>query len=282
METCGGHTVAVNAATAILAYDVTETATIAVQVAVAGSAEQESLSATVDGTAVEVASIAETDDPLNGPTQLVSARAGRLLLTYTMERNGTGAAAPAPNLRDRIQAVLPSRYCPSDRLTGYAARFRGGGDLATVQRIVAEVHDSLVYDGAASGPTTDAVDTLLAGRGVCRDYAHLTVALCRAVDVPARVVAVYAPGLSPMDFHLVAETAVDGAWLVWDATRLAPRSSLLRVSTGRDAADVAFGTVLTGAATLTDLTVTAVADGALPDDDHECPVILGAHAETQG
>ncbi|MEV4536736.1 transglutaminase family protein [Asanoa sp. NPDC049518] len=264
-----------NAATASLTYDVPETATIAFQVAVAGCAERETLTATVDGTAVEVTPVDGTGDQLSGRTHVVSAGAGRLLLSYTMEEASQARADPVPTLRDRIHAVLPSRYCPSDRLTGYAARFRGGGELATVQRIVAEVHYSLVYDGAASGPTTDAVDTLLAGRGVCRDYAHLTVALCRAVEVPARVVAVYAPGLSPMDFHLVAETAVDGAWLAWDATRLAPRPSLIRVATGRDAADVAFGTVLRGSATMTGLTVTAVTAGTLPDDDHEGPVVLG-------
>jgi transglutaminase-like putative cysteine protease len=131
-----------------------------------------------------------------------------------------------------------------------------------------------VYDGTASGPTTDAIDTLLAGRGVCRDYAHLTAVLCRAVGVPARVAAVYAPGLDPMDFHLVVETALADEWLVWDATRLAPRQSLIRVATGRDAADVAFGTVLSGTAELVDMAITAVADGDLPTDDHEALVRL--------
>jgi len=80
---------------------------------------------------------------------------------------------------------------------------------------------------------------------------------------------VYAPGLDPMDFHLVVETALLGEWFVWDATRLAPRQSLIRVATGRDAADVAFGTVLSGTAELVDMTITAVAGGDLPKDDHE-------------
>ncbi len=108
--------------------------------------------------------------------------------------------------------------------------------------------------------------TLLARQGVCRDYAHLCVALLRALNVPARVAAVYAPGLSPMDFHAVAEAWIDGAWQVVDATTLAPRSTLVRIATGRDAADSAFLTITSGRATLLGVTVTAVAD-ALPDDD---------------
>ena len=90
-----------------------------------------------------------------------------------------------------------------------------------------------------AGPTDDAIDTLLAGEGVCRDFAHVCITLCRFLDIPARYVGVYAPGLSPMDFHAVFEAAVDGHWYVFDATRLAPRQTMLRISTGRDAADTA-------------------------------------------
>jgi transglutaminase-like putative cysteine protease len=130
------------------------------------------------------------------------------------------------------------------------------------------------YESGASGPSSDAVETLLAGRGVCRDFAHLVVALCRAVEVPARVAAVYAPGLSPMDFHVVAETAIDGLWWSWDATRLAPRQSLVRIATGRDAADIAFATVLSGLADLSSVEIIAMTDTDLPLDDHEQRVAL--------
>ena len=98
----------------------------------------------------------------------------------------------------------------------------------------------LNYVPGSSDPIDGAADTLLAGAGVCRDYAHLVVALLRAVFVPARLVSVYAPGLYPMDFHAVAEAFVDGQWRVVDATLLAPRQSLVRIATGRDAADTAF------------------------------------------
>ena len=93
--------------------------------------------------------------------------------------------------------------------------------------------------------------------------------MCRAVEVPVRVAAVYASGLSPMDFHAVVETAIDGAWRVWDATRLAPRPTLVRIATGRDAADIAFLTLISGRAELSGLDVTAVAAGDLPFDDHK-------------
>ncbi|MEU7871407.1 transglutaminase family protein [Dactylosporangium sp. NPDC049140] len=254
---------------ATLTYDIAAPAVIALQIAAADRRDDEMLTATLDGTAVGITEVAGSGGPLGGRTHLVTGGPGRLVVAYS----GNGAGRPAPALPltdlDRIVATRPSRYCPSDRLGGYAARYRRADELATVRAIVAGVHESLVYDTAASGPTTDAIDTLLAARGVCRDYAHLTVALCRALDVPARVAAVYAPGLDPMDFHLVAETAVGGEWLVWDATRLAPRPSLVRIATGRDAADVAFGTVLAGTVELVDLSITAVADGDLPADRHE-------------
>ncbi|HWH98228.1 MAG TPA: transglutaminase family protein, partial [Pseudolysinimonas sp.] len=119
----------------------------------------------------------------------------------------------------------------------------------------------------SSLPTDGAVRTLLSRRGVCRDFAHLVVAFLRALDVPARVVAVYAPGLAPMDFHAVAEASIDGVWHVVDATTLAPRQSMVRIATGRDAADIAF---LSARGDLpiriADLQVLAVTD-VLPRDD---------------
>ncbi len=119
----------------------------------------------------------------------------------------------------------------------------------------------------SSRPIDGAVSTLLGRSGVCRDFAHLTVALLRANGTPARVVSVYAPGLQPMDFHAVAEACVDDAWFVVDPTCLAPRASLLRIATGADAADTAFLTVVSGAVELTKLEVGAVAEPALPFDD---------------
>ncbi len=102
---------------------------------------------------------------------------------------------------------------------------------------------------------------------MCRDFAHLVIAMLRARNVPARLVAVYAPGLQPMDFHAVVEAAIDGEWRVVDATALAPRQSLVRIATGRDASDTAFLTVQSGRADLRTMSVNATAAPDLPEDD---------------
>jgi transglutaminase-like putative cysteine protease len=213
---------------------------------------------------------------LPGRQHYLRAPTGRLTVAYSAEVAVDRPVPEGVTELDRIVALRPSRYCPSDRMAGFAVRQFGGlGDpTATVRAITTWVHDHLSYEAGSSGPTTDAADTLLDGRGVCRDYAHVVATLCRAMDVPARVAAVYAPGLSPMDFHLVVETALEGRWRVWDATRLAPRPSLIRIATGRDAADTALETTLTGMLTMPELLITAVAGGDLPVDDHQALVEL--------
>ena len=141
--------------------------------------------------------------------------------------------------------------------------------------MAAWVGGHLSYVSGSSDPIDGSVDTYLLGKGVCRDYAHLVVAFLRARNVPARLVAVYAPGLSPMDFHAVAEAFVDRQWRVVDGTLLAPRSSLLRIATGRDAADTAFLDSFGGGITFNQATVTAVTHGRLPGDDPRTLVTLG-------
>ena len=167
------------------------------------------------------------------------------------------------------QALRPSRYCPSDQLEGFATTEfdRSLPRAELVAAVAAWVHRRLVYTSGASRPVDTAVDTLLAGQGVCRDYAHLTITLLRALDVPARLVAVYAPGLAPMDFHAVVEADVDGIWSVVDATRLAPTRSLVRICSGRDAADTAFLSLFGGVAQFRTMTVTATTAGPLPAPD---------------
>ena len=128
------------------------------------------------------------------------------------------------------------------------------------------VGSRLSYVAGSSKPIDGAVDTYLSRQGVCRDYAHLVIALLRGLNVPARLAAVYAPGLHPMDFHAVAEAFVDGSWWAVDATTLAPRPTLLRIATGRDAADTAFLSTLTGSLTLHSVEVGATVD-ELPGDD---------------
>ncbi|MDQ1660392.1 MAG: hypothetical protein QOJ68_372 [Blastococcus sp.] len=170
---------------------------------------------------------------------------------------------------DWATALRPSRYCPSDQLEGFAhTEFDATMPREELVAAVAEwVHRRLRYVGGASRPVDTAVDTLLLGQGVCRDYAHLTITLLRALEVPARLVAAYAPGLDPMDFHAVVEADVDGVWCAVDATRLAPTSSLVRICHGRDAADTAFLSLFGGVARFDWMTVTATVDGLLPAPD---------------
>jgi len=195
-------------------------------------------------------------------------RAGDTTITYSAAAETDGAPRKVTPAEWAV-ALRPSRYCPSDQLEGFArAEFDQNLPRAElVAAVAAWVNRRLVYTSGASRPVDTAVDTLLAGQGVCRDYAHLTITLLRALEVPARLVAVYAPGLDPMDFHAVVEADVDGTWCVVDSTRLAPTSSLVRICSGRDAADTAFLSLFGGLAQFRTMTVTATTAGPLPAPD---------------
>jgi transglutaminase-like putative cysteine protease len=248
-----------------LELDVEETTEVVLSIAAAAPATSEHLTVEVDGSAVQVR---ELQAHHGTRLHLATLPAGRAVVGYDVQADPTKGAREVNDL-DAIVALRPSRYCPSDLLGPWVISELGVPAATvqhTVERVVSWVRRRLVYDGTASRPVDSAVDTLLTGKGVCRDYAHLVVTLLRALDVPARLVSAYAPGLSPMDFHAVAEVAVDGYWQVHDATGLAPRPSLLRIATGRDAADTAFLTLTGGAATLVSTEVWASTDGDLPRD----------------
>lgn len=231
----------------------------------------ESLTVTVDGRPLP---LTEVRTEAGTRLHVVSgAPVGELEVVYEAEVRGALPAVEEAEegsdlARDRVVHRLPSRYCESDTLAPTAAAaFEGLSGKPLLDAVSSWVGSRLAYVPGSSRPTDGAVRTLLARQGVCRDFAHLTVALLRAVGVPARLVSVYAPGLDPMDFHAVAEALVDGHWCVVDATALAPRRTLLRTATGRDASDTAFLTVSSGAVEVGAPEVTAVVDPALPDDD---------------
>ncbi|MEO6472010.1 MAG: transglutaminase family protein [Aeromicrobium sp.] len=205
---------------------------------------------------------------------VVTGDAGWINIDYNAEI--TGALAPPPNEElDLIEYRRPSRYCESDSLMPTAtSEFAGLAGKPLLDAVASWVGEKLNYVPGLSRPTDGAVATLLAREGVCRDYAHLTTALLRSMDVPARLVSVYAPGLQPMDFHAVVEAWVEGAWHVVDATGLAPRQSLVRIATGQDAAETAFLTQRGGRLDLRNLSVSATVD-SLPVDDPKQLVILG-------
>lgn len=231
----------------------------------------EQLEVTQDGRPVVVS---EVVDAQGTRLHLVDVTEGQVRVSYRAAVEGRADPLRVSPL-DEIVYLRPSRYCESDSLAPTAHReFMGLTGTDLLFGVSSWVGERLRYVPGSSAPTDGAVQTLLAGEGVCRDYAHLVVALLRALNVPARLASVYAPGLDPMDFHAVAEAAIDGQWRVLDATTLAPRSSLLRIGTGRDASDTAFLSVHGAALELDDLTVSAVVD-ELPSDDLTELVSLG-------
>jgi transglutaminase-like putative cysteine protease len=239
-------------------------ATALLQVAVADPVTEQ-LTVVSGGTGIE----AEEFDAEGARVHRLLLAEGDTTITYSASAQ-TGGAPRKVTPAEWALAVRPSRYCPSDQLEGFTtAEFDRNAPRAELVATVSDwVHRRLIYTSGASRPVDTAVDTLLAGQGVCRDYAHLTITLLRALEIPARLVAVYAPGLSPMDFHAVVEADVDGTWCVVDSTRLAPTSSLVRICSGRDAADTAFLSLFGGQAQFRTMTVTATTAGPLPAPDH--------------
>lgn len=159
------------------------------------------------------------------------------------------AALPVEDLpAEALRALMPSRYCDPIRFLAYVgARFGGlsGGPL--VAALAEWVQGALAYVPGASSADTTATDTFVQRQGVCRDYAHLLIALCRAGQVPARIASVYAHSVKPQDFHAVVQVYLDGAWHLVDPTGMARPDQMALVAVGRDAVDVAFLTTITPA-----------------------------------
>ena len=247
---------------------------VELQVAVArspGLEVVEELVVTHEGRVLDVAEVASTH---HGRMHVVTLPTGPSRITYRAGVRGR-AEVPSSEPADLSLHRRPSRYAESDRLGPFAAtQFAGVDPAALLDAVSSWVGTRLAYVPGSSGPLDGAVETLLAGTGVCRDYAHLTVAMLRSLGVAARLVAVYAPGCDPMDFHAVVEAHVAGGWHVVDATALAPRSSLIRIATGRDAADTAFMSTVFGDVALDRSEVSAVADDGLPADDLAQLVVL--------
>lgn len=253
---------------ASLQLSVTDPTVLEFQIAVAelpGLRISESLEVTLDGKPVSLREISGEQG-----TRIHTAEFGVGDVQVRYEATVTGTADPlAVKDLDYSTYLRPSRYAEADKFFGFAATEFGQytNDAVTLlEKVSSWVGTRLQYVPGSSDPIDGATDTLLAGAGVCRDYAHLVIALLRAVNVPARLVAVYAPGCSPMDFHAVAEALVDGEWRVVDATCLAPRQTMLRIATGRDAADTAFLDNHGGAIEFQEAVITAVSADSLPLD----------------
>jgi len=256
---------------------VTEVADLVLSIAVATDAVDatEQLTVTSDGQALPAEAIEEivaTDG--TRLHRLAAAPVGQLVVDYTATVAPGASERPVSPL-EAIVFTRPSRYCDSDRLAAVTATHFGGLAGAELVAAVTDwVYTQIAYTPGSSQVTDGALEAYLSRTGVCRDMAQLVVTFLRASGMPARLVSVYAPGLSPMDFHAVAEVALDGTWRVIDATRLAPRASMVRIATGRDAADTAFLTVNAGRADLVTMSVFAVADPDLPVEDTAAVVSL--------
>jgi transglutaminase-like putative cysteine protease len=175
----------------------------------------------------------------------VSYRAIAQLSPYYSDPNTIFEVQPADLPLDILYYLYPSRYCQSDRLLHFVvAEF---GDLAPsysrVTAICNWIYENVVYLSGSSNSLTSACDTVIERVGVCRDFAHLGIAFCRALNIPARFVSGYAYGLNPPDFHAWFEAYLGDRWYLFDPTRLVPQNGLIRVGTGRDAADVSFATI---------------------------------------
>lgn len=246
---------------------VTEVADLVFSVAVSSHVQpsEELLNITVAGEPVEPLEV----EASNGTRlhRIAQCPVGDLVLDYTATVP-VGGPAPAATDHDEILYSRPSRYCDSDRLAALATTHFG---QLTGEELVNGVRNwiltNITYAPGSSGPVDGALEAYLRRMGVCRDSAQLAITFLRARNLPARLVSAYAPGLVPMDFHAVAEVLLDGTWYVIDGTGLAPRTGMVRIATGRDAADTAFLSVNSGRASLRSVQVGAVMDPQLPTDD---------------
>jgi transglutaminase-like putative cysteine protease len=163
----------------------------------------------------------------------------------------------------------PSRYCESDRLTRFAWKEFGHltAGYSRVEDICHWVNKHIDYVAGSTNASSSACDVLIQRAGVCRDFAHVSIALCRALGMPARYVSGYAVGLKPPDFHGFFEVYLEDRWYLFDATHMAPISGLIRIGIGRDAADTSFANIV-GMANLTSMIVEATCvDGELSIND---------------
>ncbi|MDP2710517.1 MAG: transglutaminase family protein [Solirubrobacteraceae bacterium] len=200
--------------------------------------------------------------------------AGTWRVAYGADLRLTGASdliepdtpeTPVASLPDDVlNYVMPSRFCLPDELGHEAWQLFGAltPGWSRVQAIVDYVHDHLAFTPGGSNPWTTATDAYRAGQGVCRDYAHLAITFCRAMNIPARYVFGYIPDIDcappeeAMDFAAWFEAYLDGRWHTFDARNNTRRVGRVVVGCGRDAVDVALITSF-GALTLTSFTVQA-------------------------
>lgn len=176
------------------------------------------------------------------------------------------AEVPFSALPSEVLVYLnPSRYCESDKLVGFAQRHFGSlaPGYKRVEAISQWVGEQMTYLPGSTDGSSSAADALLLRAGVCRDFAHVGISLCRALGIPARYLSGYGIGVEPQDFHGFFEAWLDGDWYLFDPTAMAPADGLVRIGLGRDAADAPFASFV-GQASLTAKTITVERDPVRP------------------
>jgi len=147
---------------------------------------------------------------------------------------------------DIFPYLLATRYCESDVLAGEAVRLFGNvpAGYGRVRAIEEWIRANVTYKMGSTDSNTSSQQVFAQRAGVCRDFAHLGITFCRALNIPARMVVGYVWfDEPPQDFHAVFEAWLDGHWMLFDPTGMAPVDRLVRIGTGRDAKDVAFATM---------------------------------------
>lgn len=161
---------------------------------------------------------------------------------YTLSNHRDDIEIPVAELDPSILPYLyPSRYCQSDKLYRLANNMFGHieNPYSQVMALTDWIYNNVQYLSGFSNSQTSAYDTVTEQAGVCRDFAHLGIALCRALTIPARYFTGYSYKLRPQDFHACFEAYLGGQWVLFDATKLVPLNGLVKIATGRDAADTA-------------------------------------------
>lgn len=245
-----------------LKYQLSRPTDLLLQIEIADLADQKLKSSKLDTSDVDYITQVTADDGLG---ERIWIRAdGEFRCDYTarvvvdrpmLDISALHAVPPHLLPGDTVRYPMPSRYCPSDEFQSLVAKefgdHLGGARIAAMRDWI---NNAFSYVPGSSNAQTTALDSFVQRQGVCRDYAHVMIALARASTIPARFASVYAPGVTPPDFHAVAEVYLDGTWHLVDATGMAPANTIARIGVGPDAAGVAILTAF-GQATLMNQTV---------------------------
>jgi transglutaminase-like putative cysteine protease len=189
---------------------------------------------------------------LQGDSLDVSYQAEVEVTHLTLDPESLRAILPSQLDPSVLPFLFPSRYCQSDTLGRFAWQKFGkiSSPYDQVQEVTNWISSNVEYLPGSSSSTTSTSEVLTQCAGVCRDFAHLGISLCRALNVPARYFTGYSCQLRPPDFHACFEAFIGGHWILFDATKLVPLDGLIRIGSGRDAADVSvctsFGIVSPG------------------------------------